>query len=215
MSLAIRFQERQIALLMWGSAFLIAVMLIPPLYIIENTNLTARMITDILLFVYASLLGYSLQKFARNKLASLQTQNSSFANRAYHGLDKINALSRGLIFVMLVPSFFFFYWNIPSTFDATAQNILLRYTSDLSYVAVAILAGIALTYVPKRLRILLLYFAFMTAGMSGSMMLVWTPGFYTVYSAAQNTDMNTFLMMFGAFGTIGTSSYLLKAFDVF
>lgn len=190
-------------------------MLIPPLYIIENTNLTARMITDILLFVYASLLGYSLQKFARNKLASLQTQNSSFANRAYHGLDKINALSRGLIFVMLVPSFFFFYWNIPSTFDATAQNILLRYTSDLSYVAVAILAGIALTYVPKRLRILLLYFAFMTAGMSGSMMLVWTPGFYTVYSAAQNTDMNTFLMMFGAFGTIGTSSYLLKAFDVF
>ena len=106
------------------------------------------------------------------------------------------------------------YWNFPRIFDATAQNILLRYTSDLSYLGVAILAGLALVHVPKKFRVLLLYFAFMSVGMMGSMMLVWTPGFYTVYSSVQNSDMNTFMMMFGAFGIIGTSSYLLKVMDI-
>ena len=77
-----------------------------------------------------------------------------------------------------------------------------------------ILAGLSLIYVPRKFRVLLLYFAFMSVGMMGSMMLVWSPGFYTVYSPSQNTDMNTFMMMFGAFGIIGTSSYLLKVMDV-
>jgi hypothetical protein len=215
MTLAVKYQERRIFLLIWGSAISIAVMLIPPIYIIENTNLTVRMIADILLFIYAALLGYSLQRYATAKLASSsQTQNSSFAKRSFDALNKINTASKGLIFVMLLPAILLIYWNIPSVFDETAQNIFLRYASDLSYLTAAILAGISLMYVPRRFRIILLYFAFMSAGMSGSMMLVWTPGFYTVYSPVQNTDMNTFLMMFGAFGIIGTSSYLLKAMDV-
>lgn len=200
---------------MWGSAISIAIMLVPPIYIIENTNLTVRMISDILIFVYAALLGYSIQKYAKSRMTISQSGNLSFLNRTYHALDKINTKTRGLIFVMLLPAILFVYWNIPSTFDLTAQNIFLRYASDLSYLAVATLAGISLMYVPKKFRIILLYFAFMSAGMSGSMMVIWTPGFYTVYSPVQNTDMNTFLMMFGAFGTIGMSTYLLKVLDVF
>lgn len=215
MTLSLRFQERRIAILMWVSAVSIIVMLVPPIYIAENTNLTVRMIADILIFVYAALLGYSFERYSSGRLALSQTKNSTFAWRAFRVLDKINASSKGLIFVMLLPSIPLVYWNIPSVFDETSQNILLRYSSDLSYIVVAALAGFALLYVPKKFRIILLYFAFMTAGMSGSMMIVWTPGFYTVYSPSQNSDMNTFLMMFGLFGTIGMSTYLLKALDVF
>lgn len=197
---------------MVGAGLSIAVMLVPPLYVLENTNLTVRMITEILLFVYAIMFGFALQRYASAKMSVESTK--SFASRAYHRLSEVNRSTRGLIFVLLVPSILATYWNYPPTFDATAQNILLRYTSDLSYLVAAILAGLAIVHVGKKLKVLLLYFAFMCVGMMGSMMLVWQPGFYVAYSAVQNTDMNTFMMMFGAFGIMGLSSYLLKVMDV-
>ena len=196
---------------MFGSAVSIAVILFPPLDIIENTNLTVRMIEDILLFIYAILFGYALERYASIKFSSVV---SGVSRRVYYSIKRINESTKGLIFVLLIPSIFAIYWNYPPIFDATAGNIFLRYTSDLSYLVAAILAGLSLIYVPRKFRVLLLYFAFMSVGMMGSMMLVWSPGFYTVYSPSQNTDMNTFMMMFGAFGIIGTSSYLLKVMDV-
>lgn len=197
---------------MIGCAASIAVMLFPPLDIIENSNLTVRMIQDMLIFVYAIIFGYVLDRYATTKLGTEPI--SSFAAKAFDSIKRINKSTRGLLFALLIPSIFLVYWTYPVNFDATAQNIYLRYASDLSYLVSAILAGMALIYIPKKIRVLLLYFMFMSVGMMGSMMLVWIPGFYTVYSPTQNTDMNTFMMMFGAFGIIGTSSYLLKVMDV-
>ena len=211
MTLAIKYEERRTTLLMFGSAISIAVILFPPLDIIENTNLTVRMIEEILLFVYAILFGYALERHASRKFTSIA---SGISSKAYQTIKKINESTKGLIFALLVPSIFATYWSYPPIFDATAGNIFLRYASDLSYLVAAILAGISLIYVPRKFRVLLLYFAFMCVGMMGSMMLVWSPGFYTVYSPSQNTDMNTFMMMFGAFGIIGSSSYLLKVMDL-
>ncbi|MDG6922012.1 MAG: DUF1404 family protein, partial [Nitrososphaerota archaeon] len=183
---------------MVGAGLSITVMLVPPLYVLENMNLTVRMITEILLFVYAIMFGYALEKYASAKMAV--ESRKGLVSRAHHKLSLVNRSTRGLIFVLLIPSILAVYWNYPPTFDTTAQNILLRYSSDLSYLVAAILAGFAVVHVGKKLKVLLLYFAFMSVGMMGSMMLVWQPGFYTFYSAVQNTDMSTFMMMFGAFG---------------
>lgn len=210
--LVLKYQEKRTLYLMLGSAVSIAVMLFPPFYVLENTNLTVRMIADILLFVYAIMFGYALEKYATTKMAS--RTEFSFGFRAFKILSRLNSKTRGLIFAFLIPTFLVSYWNFPPTFDSTVQNIFLRYTSDLSYLGAAIFTGLALVHVPKKFRVLLLFFAFMCVGMMGSMMLVWTPGFYTVYTSVQNTDMNTFMMLFGAFGIIGTSSYLLKVMDV-
>lgn len=197
---------------MSGTAILIAIMLSPPLYVLENANLTVRMISDMLLFAYAIIFGYSLQKYVSSKMISQNMKGLGI--RAFNLLNKFNLSSRGFIFVVLVPAALLVYWNFPSTFDLTANNLTLRYVSDLSYLVAAVLAGLALTQVPKKFKIIILYFTFMCVGMMGSMMLVWSPGFYTVYSPSQNTDMNTFMMLFGAFGIMGSSSYLLRVMDV-
>jgi hypothetical protein len=203
---------RRSTILMIGCVASIAVMLFPPLDVAENSNLTVRMIEDILIFVYAIIFGYVLDRYATVKIGTRSI--SSLSEKAFDLIRRINKSTRGLFFALLIPTILLVYWTYPINFDATALNIYLRYAADLSYVVSAILAGMALVYIPRKFRVLLLYFMFMSVGMMGSMMLVWIPGFYTVYSPVQNTDMNTFMMMFGAFGIIGTSSYLLKVMDV-
>lgn len=170
------------------------------------------MVEDILIFVYAIMFGYALERYV--KIRSRTGASKASFLRIYSGLSKINSASKGFLFALIIPSIVVVYWNNPVAFDLTARDIFVRYVSDCTYVISAILAGTAITYVPAKLRVILLFFAFMSVGMMGSMMLVWPPGFYTFYSPAQNNAMNTFMMLFGAVGVLGTSGYLLKAWDV-
>jgi Protein of unknown function (DUF1404) len=212
MALSSTYLQTKISLLLIGSAVSIAVILFPPLDIIENSNLTVRMIEDILLFVYAILFGYGVERYVSTKANS--QHNIGSTSGVHSVITRINRWSKGLIFAMLIPATLLIYWNFPANFDLTAGNIFIRYASDISYLVAAILAGTAITYVPRKFKVLLLYFAFMAVGMMGSMMLVWQPGFYTAYSPGQNTTMNTFMMLFGAFGVVGMSTWLLKVMDV-
>ena len=212
MALASKYLQTRINLLLVGSAISLFVILFPPLDIIETANLTVRMIEDMLIFVYAILFGYGVERYVKVKERT-QTKFSPWF-KIYSGISKINRLSRGFLFALIVPAIVIVYWNNPVVFDNTAIDIYTRYLSDATYLVVAILAGTAITYVPSKLRVILLFFAFMNVGMMGSMMLVWPPGFYTAYSAAQNNAMNTFMMLFGAVGILGTSGWLLKVWDV-
>ena len=58
----------------------------------------------------------------------------------------------------------------------------------------------------KKFKAGLVSLGFMQAGMMGSMMLVWRQ-FYAAYSAAQNTEMDSALMLFGALGLMATGSW--------
>ncbi len=212
MTLASKYAETKIMALLIGSGISLIVILFPPLEIIENSNLTARMFADLLLFVYAILFGYGLERqlFLKTKSPG----HSSLYSEVYSIIQSFNLPTKGLIFALVVPSALLLYWNNPPVFDATVSNLGLRYASDTSYLVAAILAGLSVSFIPRKFRVLLLYLAFMSVGMMGSMMLVWQPGFYTAYSPSQNTSMNTFLMLFGAVGAIATSSWLLKIMDV-
>jgi Protein of unknown function (DUF1404) len=207
-----RNAETRITILIIASSISLLVILFPPIEIIENSNLTVRMIEDVLLFVYAGILGYALER--RIYLRAKDAYSSTIYQEIYSMIESISVPTRGLLFALLVPSLLVLYWNYPPVFDSTVGNIFLRYQSELSYLAAAILAGASIAFVPQKFRVLLLYLAFMTTGMMGSMMLTWQPGFYTAYSPSQNLAMNTFLMLFGALGAIATSSWLLKIMDV-
>ncbi|HKT21567.1 MAG TPA: hypothetical protein VJR06_02945, partial [Nitrososphaerales archaeon] len=52
-------------ILVLTSILLIAVILVPPIDAVENTNLTARMVECALLVVYSISLGYGLERLAR------------------------------------------------------------------------------------------------------------------------------------------------------
>lgn len=212
MTFTSRNAEAKITALLIGCGVSIFVILFPPLEIIENSNLTARMIEDTLLFVYAILFGYGLEKglFLKKKSQA----SSGIYREIYSIVEGINLPTRGLIFALVIPSVLLLYWNFPPVFDSTVGNIMLRYISEISYLGAAILAGLSITFIPRKFRVLLLYLAFMSVGMMGSMMLTWQPGFYTAYSPSQNVTMNSFLMIFGAIGAIATSSWLLKIMDV-
>ena len=125
MTLSIKYRERRTSLLMFGSAVSIAVILFPPLDIIENTNLTVRMIEDILLFIYAILFGYALERYASIKFSSVV---SGVSRRVYYSIKRINESTKGLIFVLLIPSKFAIYWNYQPNFDDNDGKIFLRYT---------------------------------------------------------------------------------------
>jgi hypothetical protein len=213
MELSFKYQSRRATILLIGSALSLLVMLSPPLEIIENSNLLVRMIEAILIFVYGIMFGYALERYSSfNSMA--RPQNAGTLASFYSVITRLNKRNKGVVFAMLVPSIVVAYWSFPSIFDATATNIFIRYQSDLTYLFVAILAGTAITFIPRRFKILLLYFAFTSVGMMGSMMLVYPQGFYSAYSASQNATMATFMMLFGAAGIFGGSPWLLKVMDV-
>lgn len=189
----------------------IALILFPPLDALENTILIARMVGDVLLVLYSVLLGYAIDRYLSRTRGEAR---ADALGGAYGVLMRINRTTKGMLLGLVVPLFVFTYWNIPANFDPTATSVSLRYSAYFSYVAVAFFAGIAIAYTPKLLRIGLLLFAFLSVGMMGSMMIVWQPGFYTSYSAAQNLQSNSFLMMIGAAGELIGGAWSLKALDV-
>jgi hypothetical protein len=192
-------------------AVLLALLLFPPLDALENKILVARMFGDILMALYALLLGYSIDRY----LARTNDGGGSSAGWGVFGASvRVNRATKGLFFGLLVPFLVLAYWNYPANFDATAVNVYTRYFSYFTVIVAAGLAGTAISYMSKLMRVGLLLLTFLSVGGMGSMMLVWQPGFYTVYSEAQNIQANSFLMMTGAFGELIAGGWSMKALDV-
>jgi cytochrome c oxidase assembly factor CtaG len=126
----------------------------------------------------------------------------------------VNSRTKGLILAALLPAFVLTYWHLPQNFDLAVTDQGIHEIEHLSYLTIGGLVGLSVYAVPKKLRIMLLYIGFMQLGMMGSMMLVWPPGFYTIYSASQNVEMNTFMMLTGAAGVSILSYWVVKMLDI-
>lgn len=126
---------------------------------------------------------------------------------------KFNVRTRGLVLGDVIPAIVISFWHFPPNFDLAATNVGVHILEHVSYIIIGSIVGMSIMAMTPRIRIGLLYFAFMQAGMMGSMMLIW-PSFYPTYSASQNLTMDTSMMLFGALGIIATSSTLLKHLDI-
>jgi len=196
-----------------GGLALILILLTGPVDSLADMNLTVHMFQHIGLFVSAAFFGYGLDHILVSRLLWLK-QNLYFGWRVFVGLMRFNSKTKGLIFAAVIPSVAFFYWHLPSIFDLAVTHPSIHILEHLTYIIVGTLVGLSMNAIPRRFKAVLLVVGFMMAGMMGSMMVVW-PYFYPVYSVAQNTEMDTAIMLFGAFGVIATSSWLLKVLDVF
>ena len=164
------------------------------------------------LFVFSAVFGFGLERVVLERITQIR-RRAYHIWKAYVSLIKFNTRTKGLVFAALVPAVVFSYWHYPPNFDLTATNGLVHISEHLSYIISGSLLGASLLAIPRKFKAALLVVGFMTAGMMGSMMLV-APDFYTAYSAAQNTEMQTTLMLFGAAGMICLSSWFLKILDV-
>ncbi|MFI5421276.1 MAG: DUF1404 family protein [Nitrososphaerales archaeon] len=183
-----------------------------PLDAIAIQNLTLHMFQHFGVFVFSALVGYGLERTLVLKMASLK-ERSYVVWKAYVELIKFNVRTKGLVFAALIPFLVFAFWHNPPNFDLAATNGYVHILEHLSYIISGGLLGAALVAVPRKFKALLLVLAFMQAGMMGSMMLVW-PHFYTAYSSAQNSQMDSALMLFGAVGLLASGSWFLKVVDV-
>jgi cytochrome c oxidase assembly factor CtaG len=201
------------ARIMIGSIALTLVLLADPIDAIADQNLTVHMFQHIGVFIFSIVFGYALHKLLVIRLASLKRITSK-GWAAFIGVIKFNTKTKGLVFAGLVPSIVFVFWGMPSYFDLAVINGYAHILEHLSYIIAGGLVGLSLSSMPQKYKALLLALGFMSAGMMGSMMLVWPPGFYPVYSAAQNTDMNTAMMLMGALGMVAVGSWLAKILDI-
>jgi cytochrome c oxidase assembly factor CtaG len=188
------------------------VLLANPFDSIANQNLTVHMFQHIGLFVFSAVFGFGLEKAVLERMTQLR-RRAYHIWKAYVSLIKFNTRTKGLVFAALVPAVVFSYWHFPPNFDLAATNGLVHISEHLSYIISGSLLGASLLAIPRKFKAALLVLGFMTAGMMGSMMLV-APDFYAAYSAAQNTEMQSALMLFGATGMICTGSWFLKIIDV-
>jgi cytochrome c oxidase assembly factor CtaG len=187
-------------------------LLADPIDSIANTNLTVHMFQHIGLFVASIVFGYSLDRYLACNLDVLK-EKFHFGWSFLIKMIKFNVRTKGLILGAVLPAIVFSYWHFPPTFDLAETNLTVHILEHLSYIIIGSIVGMSIMAMTSKIRIGLLYFAFMQAGMMGSMMLIW-PSFYPVYSAAQNLNMDTSMMLFGALGLIAVSSTLLKYLDI-
>jgi len=183
----------------------------PPFDTLTYTNLIASMVQHIGMLIFSAIFGYGLAIFTQSRLAA---HDGSLLVKLYARFELISLKSKGLVFAVLLPSIALTFWNLPWNFDLAATNLEAHLAEHVSYMLAGLLVGISIPFIPKKLRIILLWIAFMQMGMMGSMMLVWEPGFYTAYPAIQNQMMNTAMMLVGAAGVSVMSVYLLKEMDV-
>jgi putative membrane protein len=183
-----------------------------PIDSIAETNLTVHMFQHIGLFISSVVVGYELEKLILSKLPALKKR--TFVGWTFFtSVMKFNSRTSGLVFAAVIPAIVFSYWHYPPTFDLAVTNGFVHIFEHLSYIVAGGLVGLSINALRKKTRIVLLYIAFMQLGMMGSMMIVW-PSFYPVYSAAQNTVMETAMMLMGGIGIMGMSSWMLKSFDI-
>jgi cytochrome c oxidase assembly factor CtaG len=187
--------------------------LIQPIDSWANQNLTLHMFQHIGLFVFSAVFGYGLDRLIVTSLASIK-RRTYLGWQTFVGLMRFNFKTRGIIFAGLIPAAVFYYWGLPANFDLAITNGSVHILEHICCIVSGGLAGASINAISRKIRALLLMLGFMMAGMMGSMMLVFPPGFYTLYDPAQNTEMNTALMLFGALGMIAVGSWFLKAMDV-
>jgi cytochrome c oxidase assembly factor CtaG len=190
-----------------------AVLLSQPVDGAADSNLTVHMFQHLGVFTASAFFGYGLEKQMTSRLYSLR-RFSPLVIRVYQRVTRLNVRTKGLAFALVVPAVVFAYWHYPANFDLAATDETVHLLEHLSYIFSGSLVGLSVVAVPRRLKIILLYLAFMQAGMMGSMMLVWPAGFYTAYSPIDNTQMNAALMLFGAAGVTVTSAFVLRTLDV-
>lgn len=162
------------------------------------------------MLAFSAVFGYGLQMLLEKKKAA--EFHSKF--KAYRYFIILSTKSRGLIFGLLLPALVITYWNLPWNLDASVTSLQMHLADYLSYMLAGVMVGFSITYIPRKLRVALLWISFMQMGMMGSMMLVWQPGFYSAFSAAQNQQLNTLMMLLGAGGVTVTSVYLLREMEL-
>lgn len=183
-----------------------------PIDSLADTNLTAHMFQHIGIFIGSIVFGYGLDRYLASQLDVLKRKfhlGWSFLIK----MIKFDVRTRGLVLGAALPAIVFSYWHFPPNFDLAETNLFVHILEHMSYIVIGSIVGMSIMAMTRKVRIGLLYFAFMQVGMMGSIMLVW-PSFYSVYTAAQNLNMDTSIMLFGALGIVGTSSTLLKQLDI-
>jgi cytochrome c oxidase assembly factor CtaG len=208
----LRAWTRRYTRMMLLGAVVDLVLLADPIDPWANANLTVHMFQHIGLFVGSGVFGYGFERYLVTRLNALRAR--FYAGwKVLTALMKANVKTRGLFLGALVPAFILTFWHWPSNFEFAVSNLSAHIVEHFSFMLAGGLVGMSILAIPSKLRIILLYIAFMQAGMMGSMMLVW-PYFYPTYSALQNTEMDSAMMMLGALGIIASSSALLKRMDV-
>lgn len=187
-------------------------LLVGPVNSVMDANLTLHMFQHIGIIVFNIVFGYGLEQYLITKLGTLR--RVTYAGwKAFTSIMVFNTKTRGLVLAGLLPAIIIAYWHIPSVFDYAATNAVPHIIEHFSYIIAGNFVGLSIRAIPRKWKIILTYFAFMQAGMMGSMMLLW-PHTYVVYSTVQNLDMDSAMMLFGAVGILLTSSSLLRHLDV-
>lgn len=193
--------------------FAIGALLSPPADAVADSNLTVHMFQHIGLFAFAIFFGYALEKDLTSHLADLR--RLTYAGwKVFTSVMVANSRTKGVVFVVLIPAVVFAYWHLPQNFDLAVQNEPVHVLEHFTYIVSGSMVGLSYRVLKPKWRVTLLYVAFMHAGMMGSIWSVWKPPFFSLYSYAANLQMDTSLLLFGAIGVVGTSSWMLKVLDI-
>lgn len=190
-----------------------AALLLPPVDAVADSDLTVHMFQHIGIFAFALVFGYGLEKVIMKKSASIRRITEK-GWKAFTAVMRFNAKTRGVIFVVALPTLVFGYWHYPQYFDLAVQNESVHIFEHSTLFLAGSFVGLSFQAVKAKWRVLLLYLAFMNTGMMGSIWSVWRPPFYSLYSYAANLEMDTTLLVFGATGVVLTSAWMLKVLDV-
>jgi cytochrome c oxidase assembly factor CtaG len=189
------------------------VLLADPIDSFADQNLTAHMFQHIGVFIFSAFFGFAIHKILISSLVSLKRATIK-GWIAFVAIMRFNSTTKGLVFSGLIPTFVFVFWGIPYYFDFAVTDGYVHILEHLSYIMAGGFVGLSANAIPSKYKALLLCLGFMTIGMMGSMMLVWPPGFYPIFSPSQNVDMSTAMMLVGALGIAAVGSWFLKVMDV-
>ncbi|HKW05321.1 MAG TPA: DUF1404 family protein [Nitrososphaerales archaeon] len=187
-------------------------LLVGPMDTLSDSNLSIHMFQHIGLFICGGVAGYGIERYLSTHLVQLR-KKFSLGYSALLLMIRFNTKTKGLILAVIVPAIVFIYWHYPPNFDLAVTNEGIHATEHLCYILAGSLVGLSIVAIPFKLRVVLLAISFMQAGMMGSMMTLGT-SFFTTYSPAQNMEMGTAILLFGAIGLLGTSSWLLRVLDI-
>ena len=188
-------------------------LLVPPLDSIADSDLTLHMFQHIGLFVGGIVVGYGLEIVIMAGLPRLH-RSAHALWRILTGVMRFNSSTKGIFFAVFIPFSVFAYWHIPQNFDLAVQNGYVHIAEHFLFITAGTFVGLSVQAISRKWRVILLYLGFMNLGMMGSMWTVWRPPYFPIFSLAANLEMGTAVMLFGALGVVGTSSYLLRVMDI-
>jgi cytochrome c oxidase assembly factor CtaG len=188
-------------------------LLLPPVDSLADADLTIHMFQHIGIFACAIVFGYGLDKTIMNWAASIRGITRT-GWEAFGAVMKFNSKTKGTVFVIGIPALVFIYWHFPQNFDLAVQNGTVHIFEHSTYLLAGSFVGMSFQAIPTKWRVVLLYVAFMHAGMMGSIWSIWRPPFFSIYSYPANVAMDTSLLVFGAIGVVLTSSWMLKVLDI-